>query len=1007
MYLKLRCLIHLFLAILLGLACAAAQAQAASVSSTRQTGRSSLRGHITDPSGALIPGAQITVTTANGAVVAHLTADATGGYVLRGLAAGTYVIEAEAQGFTRSVSAPIQLAIGQAMIEDVKMIIATAQQQVQVTAEGEPTLSTQADQNASAVVLQGKQLQGLSDDPDELQNELQALAGPSAGPNGGQIYINGFTGGELPPKSAIREIRINQNPFSAEFDRLGYGRIEILTKPGTGQMHGRFFAQGNDDSFNTGNPFTTNLPSYYSFQYDGTVSGPISKNISFFVSADQRRNQSDSVYSLAEAPVFDAASNSYSALPVSGSIFNPNTITRVSPRFDFELGQKNTLTLRYQFFRYDQSGSIGSTSLPSQSASSNSTNNAVQFDDTQIINDRLVNETRGEFERRISTSTPVSSAPTIDVPGSFSGGGNGSQYSNSHDDHWELQNITTWAAGAHAIKFGVWLRDNREAIFTNGNFNGSFTFPSVAAFVDTANGVAQGETFAQIAAACPSTQTGGCLPTNLSYTSGSEKFRGNVFDGALYFQDDWKVKTNLTLSGGLRWETQNHTADHSDWGPRVALAYSPRLGHKSNGPDKTVIRAGFGFFYDRFDVDELMDLEQYNGGLNSQQQVTIANPTCFDPNSLSNIDLASCGTATTATPEIYQISPSYRAPYSEQLGGSVERQLTRFATMTVTYLHSFGAHQLVVRDANAFLPGTFEYGSSTLTGVRPDPTLGIVRQYFPEAIYKQNQVIVNVNAQFSANLGVTGFYNWTDAHSDGGGGSNPSNSYNLSQDYGRPGWIHPQMLFLMGNYSAPWALIFNPFMVIQAGRPFNYSTPYDLTGDAFFNDRPAYATAASNPSNVVDTSLGNFDTVPQPGEAILGPNLGNSPSGIAFNLRLSRAFGIGPKVGGEAGGPPPGGGPPGGGFRGGGPGRGGFGGGFGGPFGMRGGGGPGGNENTGRKYSLTFSAQALNLFNNIDLGTPVGNVTAKSFNQSTGLAGGIFSTAAASRRVFFQSVFQF
>ena len=104
--------------------------------------------------------------------------------------------------------------------------------------------------NAGAIVMTGKDLESLSDDPDELQSELQALAGPSAGPNGGQIYIDGFTAGQLPPKASIREIRINQNPFSAEYDKLGYGRIEVLTKPGTDQFHGQLFLTGNTAGFN-------------------------------------------------------------------------------------------------------------------------------------------------------------------------------------------------------------------------------------------------------------------------------------------------------------------------------------------------------------------------------------------------------------------------------------------------------------------------------------------------------------------------------------------------------------------------------------------------------------------------------------------------------------------------------------------------------------------------------------------------------------------------------------
>ncbi len=996
---KLRGFIHFFLifTVALGFAGVRASAQA----SAQPAGNAVLRGHIVDPTGALIPGARVTVMAAAGTPVASATADAAGGYVVRGLAAGSYVIQASSEEFTPYVSAPIQVAAREVKTIDVKMSIASTQQQVEVTAEGAPTLSTEADQNSSAVVIQGKDLQGLSDDPDELSNELTALAGPSAGPNGGQMYINGFTGGDLPPKASIREIRINQNPFSAEYDRLGYGRIEILTKPGTDKLHGRFFIQGNDDTFNTGNPFTQTIPAYHSIQYNGTVSGPMTKSSSFFFSAEQRFDQNASIYSLLPAPVLNGST--WSLQNVSGALFHPETHTSISPRIDLQLGQKNTLTVRYQYFSNNESGDIGSTSLPSQSTTSDYSSNDVQIDDTQVISDRLVNETRVELRRTKASNTPVSTAPTFNVPGSFTGGGNSGQFSNSTSDHLELQEIVTMTAGPHAIKFGAWLRDNRQALTSDGNFNGTFNFPTVAAFVETANG-------------------GTVEASSLKYTTGAERFQGNVFDGSLYFQDDWKVKSNLTLSGGLRWETQNHTADHDDWAPRIAFAYSPKGRNQNGGPAKTVFRGGFGFFYDRFGVGSLMNLEQLNGGPKSQTLITIANPTCFNATSLSDLpggmaDVPlDCGAAA-ATPNIYQISPTYRAPYSEQLGGSMERQLTRSATVTLTYVHSYGVHQLVTRDSNAYLPGDYTYnpgGPPTITAPRPNPNLGIVHQYFPEAIYKQNQVIVNVNAQFSPRLNVSGFYNWTNANGDGGGGSSPSNSYNLLQDYGRAGFVHSQMVFLMGSYTAPWAITFNPFVVYQSGRPYNFTSPNDLTGDAFFNSRPSYASAASAPGNVYDTAYGNFDTVPQASETLVPINVGNSPSGIAVNLRVGRSFGIGPKTE-SAGGPPPGGGGPGGGPGGGGPppgggGGGGRGGGPGGGFGGFGGGGMrggGGGISTGHKYSLNFNAQALNIFNNIDLGTPVGNVTASSFGHSTSLSGGIFSSGSAARRIFFQTIFQF
>jgi hypothetical protein len=953
---------------------------------------------------------------------------------VRGLPAGSYIVQVTYNGFAPFASSPIPLAAGQSKSVDVKMAIEDTQQQVVVTDEGGPTVSTDAGANTSAIVLKGSDLDALSDDPDELTNELEALAGPSAGPNGGQIYIDGFTGGQLPPKSAIREIRINQNPFSAEFDHIGYGRIEILTKPGTDSLHGRFFGQGNDDALNTGNPFTANLPSYYSYQYNGTVSGPISKTASYFMSVEDRETQTDNVYSILGGPVYNATSNTWSLTSgsVAGSLFSPGNHLEVSPRIDLQLGQKNTLTLRYQYFRNKVSDSLGgSTSFPSLASSSSSTENTIQLDDTQIINDRLVNETRFEYRRADSNSSPIgavpqfgvtaSTAPSFSVPGVFSGGGNGSQNTNSHADHYELQNFVTMTKGKQAIKFGTWLRDDREASSNNSNFNGSFTFPSVTAFIDTWNGITTGETIAQIAAACPPTQSGGCVPTKLVYTTGPIAFQGNVFNGALYVQDDWKVNKNLTLSGGLRWETQNHTADHDDWAPRVAFAYALD-GHKKGTVSKTVLRGGFGFFYDRFSVGDLMNLETLNGTAHSQVQTDITNPACFNGTSLSAISLSTCGTAKTSTPEIYSISSGYHSPYMEQLGMSLERQLTKVSTLTFTYMHSSGFHQLVVRDSNAYLPGTYQYGSATLTGTRPNASLGIVQQYFPEAVFNENQITANLNARFSPRLGLSGFYTASWANSDGGGGSNPSNSYNLRQDYGRAGFVRPQWVFLMGNYTGPWQITFNPFLIAQAGRPYGVTSPYDLTGDNFFNDRPSFAGSSAPASDVVQTNFGSLDVVPQSGESLIPVSIGNGPAGVAVNMRVGRSFGIGPKVE-SSGGPSRGGGGGGGGggfgggpFGGGGGGRGG-GGGFGGGGG--GGGGRGGMGNTGHKYSLNFNVQALNLFNDIDLGTPQGGIE-PTFNSSTGLyspgpefgkstslAGGIFSTSSAARRIFAMVAFQF
>jgi hypothetical protein len=1023
----------LMLTLALGMASvASAQTQSPALATPAQpatpAAAATVRGHIADPSGALLPGASVTVATPTGAVVKSTTADSSGVYTVNGLAPGSYIVQSNVEGFAPFASQAIQLAAGQVKRVDISMAMQVEQQSVVVTDES-PQVNVEAGGNANAIVLKGADLDALSDDPDELSNELTALAGPSAGPNGGQIYIDGFTGGTLPPKSAIREIRINQNPFSAEFDHIGYGRIEILTKPGTDKLHGRAFLMGNDSIFNTGNPFVTSIPDYHSIQYNGTIGGSINKNASFTFTVEGRNIQDYNIYTASTAvlvsdpsqPCSPATSGACEAGSVSGSVFGPSTRIEISPRIDLQLGQKNTLTLRYQYERGTTSGSLGSTiSLPTQATSSTSSEHAFQLTDSQIINEHMVNETHFQYRRALSSTTPVNTAPTVAVSGDFTGGGSNGQFNNDHTDHLELQNMTTMSAGAHAIKFGTWIRDNRDANRTNANFNGSFSFPTLQAYVDTLNGLAP--------ANCPTSQTGGCLPNNLMFATGPNAFVGNVFDAALYFQDDWKVNQFLTLSGGLRWETQNHTADHSDWAPRAAFAYALD-GHKDKKQAKTVLRGGYGFFYDRFQTGNLMSLERFNNSGHSQTQISITNPTCFNATSLSSIGTsvaqieAACGTGTTSTPEIYQIAPSYHAPYMEQFGTSLERQLTKTISGTLTYLHSYGVHQMATRNSNAYLPGTFQFGSATLTGTRPNPSLGIVKEFYPEAVFKQNQLIVNINARLSPKFSVTGFYNLSFANSDTG---TASNSYNLKQDYGRAGFVSRNMLFLMGNYTGPWGITFNPFLVTQSGKPFNITTNNDLTGDSFFNDRPSFMSTSSVASNVVQTSFGAFDTVPQSGETVIPVNLGNGPASVTVNLRISRAIGVGPKLASaqnNAGGPTQGNRPGGFGGPGGGPGGPGGGGGRGGGMGGFGGGGRGGPgaANTGHKYSLNFSVQALNLFNDINYGQPTGSIIptldtstglygpGSRFDKSTSLARGIGAspTSSAARRIFFQATFSF
>src|SRR6202049_1145346 len=290
-----------------------------------QSASGSLRGQVADPSGAAISGASVILTPATGSPMVVQSNDQ-GMYEFKNLPAGKYILTVAAQGFTLYENDNVTIA-DQPLRLSVSMAIEVEQQKVQVS-DTTPTIDVNPSNNAGAIVISGKELEGLPDDPHELQADLEALAGPSAGPSGGQMYIDGFTAGQLPPKSSIREIRINQNPFSSEYDKLGYGRIEIFTKPGTDKFHGQLYFSGTSSDFNSKSPFVRTQPGYETTQFSGNIGGPLSKKASFFFNVE-RRDVNDSL--VVDARTLDSNLNQ---VTISEAITNPRRRTNFSPRLD-------------------------------------------------------------------------------------------------------------------------------------------------------------------------------------------------------------------------------------------------------------------------------------------------------------------------------------------------------------------------------------------------------------------------------------------------------------------------------------------------------------------------------------------------------------------------------------------------------------------------------------------------------------------------------------------------
>src|SRR5215475_5091453 len=428
------------------------------VSVSAQTPTGMLRGQVTDPSGAAVLGATILLTTPNGASM-DTTTNKEGGYEFKDLPPGNYQIKAVAEGFELFTQGRVAIIAGQVARVSIALAIKVEKEKVEVT-DSTTKIDVNPANNANTITLQGKDLEALSDDPDELQSELQALAGPSAGPSGGQIYIDGFTGGQLPPKSSIREIRVNQNPFSAQYDKLGYGRIEIFTKPGTDKYHGQFFFNDSNSVFNSRNPYVFVKPSYNSEIFDGNLGGPINKKASFFLDASRRNMDDFSAISAIDPSQLPNPLTANSIIPrVIESISNPRTRTNFNPRIDVQLTPTNSFTARYQITHdSEQNSGLGTFSLPSIAYNLNETEHTVQLSDTQILSPRMVNETRFQFQREINHQLPLGIGPLVDVQQSFSFGQSSEGLVRTTQNNYELQNHTSLTAHNHLIKFGARMR---------------------------------------------------------------------------------------------------------------------------------------------------------------------------------------------------------------------------------------------------------------------------------------------------------------------------------------------------------------------------------------------------------------------------------------------------------------------------------------------------------------------------------------------------------------------
>ncbi|MBI3651850.1 MAG: TonB-dependent receptor [Acidobacteria bacterium] len=841
-----------------------------------QSGTVEVHGIVTDEQNAFIVAAPVVLEDAQGKKF-NVTTDDKGRYKISGLKPGIYTLTVEVEGFAKFVQ-PLDLSNKRSFDFNVPLKVFISENvEVKNDTAG---ISTEPDKNLSATVLTPKELEALPDDPDDLLDTLKQMAGPGEA----SVYVNGFgERGRIPAKESIQQIKINSNPFSAEFSEQGSMRIEIITKPGSDTYHGSMRFNFNDDILNARQATATTKAPFQARNYSGSFTGPIIRNRWGFSLDMDRREVDDNAY----VNAITLPLSSLIATPFSTTVLQPTRSTNFSIRSEYLLSKKHTIGVQYRYNeRRQQNQEVGNFDLPERAATTFAKDNTVRFSLTTIASEHAVNEFRLQINRRSSGSSALNRAPAIIVSEAFNAGGNqGSLFADNSTDGLEATNDVTYTWGKHTVKTGFRAEAAKLNNLNQANFGGTFTFGSDferdasgrpldanGQVIDPTNPnavpvpISSLELYRRVV-----TNTPGYRASQFSINRGDPFIGFTQWEMGIYAQDDWRISPGLSLSYGIRQEFQTHLQDKWNIAPRFALAWVPDKAKKST------LRVGGGIFYSRLDSGITSSTIRSDGI--HQQNVVITRPDFF-PTIPSALNSATNGRITTRIKDA-----NLKAPYQSLAQVSYERQLPLKLAGSITYTYSHGADLFRSRNINA-----------PVNGVKPQPEQGAILVYESTGKSNRNELRFSLRTNFSRKFTLFGTYVFAHTKSDtDGAGTSPANPYDLSIEYGRSSFDIRHTVFVGGSVLLPWNVRLNPFVHILSGRPFNITTGRDNNLDTIFTDRPAFANVGA-PGAIV-TPYGVFNPNPRAGEQIIPRNFGDGPGQVSVSLGISKTFGFGPPIG--------------------------------------------------------------------------------------------------------------
>ncbi|HJZ73897.1 MAG TPA: carboxypeptidase-like regulatory domain-containing protein [Vicinamibacterales bacterium] len=817
---------------------------------------SELHGTVTDQTGGVILGASVTLADGRGQKWTTVTNDR-GGYVFERVPPGRYTLTVRREGFLE-FRARVDVRPETATAVDARLTVGISVS-AEVHAKEQPGLSMDPRKNLSALLLTEKEIAALPDDPQRLMRRILEMAGSTGRPNDVALFVDGFREyRRFPPKSTIEMIRINSNPFSAEFAQPSLDRVEIMTKPGSDTFHGEATLQAGDSALDARNPLSATKPETRIWNYHGFLQGPIDRGRLDFLAYAGQWQQDDTAVLHATVP--DPATGS--AQPLATAVSAPIRIRSLMLGTNFRVSNQrfNVSYTRNDETRRNQ-GLESGFSLPEHAYDGSSTDEVARLWWTSLGEHR-VNDVRFELTRAFAEASPRMATPAVLVLDAFNAGGNQDVASRASTVGMQGSETLTIQQGRHTIKTGVRIENRKYDSTDRSGFGGTFVFGADVERDALGNPVLNGAGQTTLVSPLENyrrTVLGrqGYAPSEFWIVRGTPDVGVEQWDFGSFVLDDWSLSNRVSLSYGVRQDGQSNVE------PRLYLAPRASLSWLLDANAKNAIKLGAGIFTGRVEPAITLDANKVNGV--DRQQLIIERPSGFPaiPNS---------GDLLTVPSAIHTKAPDLRLPYSIIALVSYERQLPGGLFALGQYSYTKGLDLLRLR--NIADPG----------GTAAAPVL----RFESTGRSSQRELMAGLRGNTSRNFTLYANYIYGTKHSDTDDAfTTPANSRDLSSEYGLAADDRRHQFVSGATVEWKRGLSISPYVAILSGLPFNITTGRDTDGDTLFSDRPAFA-AAGDPG-AIETRFGWLNPNPQPGDRIIPRNLGREPWTFTLNLSVTQS----------------------------------------------------------------------------------------------------------------------